>query len=375
VLNNQLYVTNTEEGTLSIVDTSTDTVSWTFSVENGVIYPIIVGTSIYVLNPKSKTFSILTTQLPKLVSFDTDVNDDSYGIGESINVFALFDRKIQEWSMMTIGLNNGPKVVLNTVKDTTLSGKYTIQKWEDKDKLTIASIVSSKIIDFTGREKTDYIIPVNKNLWDISNIVINTAKVVTLPPPTEENLCSAKLYRRCPIVPDPIHVIQYGDNILCEGFISGEVKKNPSISRAEVLEIAVNMMRKELSDDSKYTNTYTDISSEKNANLIPLIQTGLDYKFIYPNGGTFQPTKPVSRIEAYALLMKGICLSPQEWLVGEERKKSLYDMAFSTKLTNKTWKRFRPNKPITRNEVFLVASQLADWADTHGGCDKLECRK
>ena len=50
-------------------------------------------------------------------------------------------------------------------------------------------------------------------------------------------------------------------------------------------------------------------------------------------------------------------------------------MAFSTKLTNKTWKRFRPNKPITRNEVFLVASQLADWADTHGGCDKLECRK
>ena len=72
------------------------------------------------------------------------------------------------------------------------------------------------------------------------------------------------------------------------------------------------MMRKELSDDSKYTNTYTDISSEKNANLIPLIQTGLDYKFIYPNGGTFQPTKPVSRIEAYALLMKGICLSPQE---------------------------------------------------------------
>jgi YVTN family beta-propeller protein len=375
VLNNQLYITNTEDGTVSIIDTSSDTVSWTFSAENGVIHPIVVGTSVYVLNPKSKTFSIVTTQLPRLVSFDTDANDGAYGIGESINIFALFDRKIQQWSTMTIGLNNGPKVVLSTVKDTTLSGKYTIEKGQDKDKLTIESIVSSKIIDFTGREKIDYTIPVNKNIADVSNITIDTAKVVTLSSATstsETDMCKNS-YRVCPLAVDPNKITEYSKDMACEGFISWEVKYSKYISRAEVLEIGVNMLRKEKTPAKEYASTYTDIVlSAGNEHLVSVIQTWLENWFIFPNTGLFRPQKNISRIEAYALLMRGVCLDPAEWT---DKKKTIYDAAFEAKITTKKWNRFRPNKPVTRNEVFLLASQLADWADINGGCDKLQCRK
>jgi hypothetical protein len=70
--------------------------------------------------------------------------------------------------------------------------------------------------------------------------------------------------------------------------------------------------------------------------------------------------------------MRGVCLAPAE---GADKKKAIYDAAFQAKITTKKWNRFRPDRTINRNEVFLLASQIADWADKHGGCDKLQCRK
>lgn len=124
----------------------------------------------------------------------------------------------------------------------------------------------------------------------------------------------------------------------------------------------------------QYTNTYTDITEEGNSEAtLSIIQTGLDNDLIFPNNGAFEPTKKISRIEAYALLMRGVCMSPVE---GEEdMARAIHQKAMQEGITTKQWARFRPQSSITRNEVFIVASALADWADKNGGCDKLECRK
>lgn len=380
VLGTDLYINNFKDNTIIVLDTLKDEIKTTITIDWSPISSLAVGKKIYINSSTKNQIGVLYTEPPQLLGIVSQSADGTYGITQNIDISILFDQPLSTWSTMTVELNNNQTVALSTIKDKILSTNYTVKEWSNVADLSVKWITSAKITGKSWLEKTSYTIPTGKNLWDFKNIVIDTVKVLNptatqTPSVTEENTCKDKLYRRCPIVLDPIYMTQYGDNVLCEGFISGEVKKNPTISRWEVLEIAVNMMRKELSPDSEYANTYSDISSEKNADLIPLIQTALDEKLIYPNGGPFQPTKSVSRIETYALLMKGICLSPEEWLVGEEKKKAIYDLAFSTQLTTKKWNRFRPNRPVTRNEVFLLASQLADWADTNGGCDKLECRK
>lgn len=71
--------------------------------------------------------------------------------------------------------------------------------------------------------------------------------------------------------------------------------------------------------------------------------------------------------------MRGVCMSPVE---GEEdMARAIHQKAVQEGITMKQWAKFRPYSGITRNEVFIVASALADWADKNGGCDKLECRK
>ena len=71
--------------------------------------------------------------------------------------------------------------------------------------------------------------------------------------------------------------------------------------------------------------------------------------------------------------MRGVCMSPAE---GEEDlARAIHQTAVQENITTKQWAQFRPQSSITRNEVFIVASALADWADKNGGCDKLECRK
>lgn len=59
----------------------------------------------------------------------------------------------------------------------------------------------------------------------------------------------------------------------------------------------------------------------------------------------------------------------------DDMARAIHQKAIQENITTKQWARFRPYSGITRNEVFILASALADWADKNGGCDKLECRK
>lgn len=181
------------------------------------------------------------------------------------------------------------------------------------------------------------------------------------------------MYRICPLTKPLENTLQYRENMMCEGFINEEQSRSKRISRIDVLNIAVNMLHRPKSVATDYDNTYTDITTTGNSQeTVAVVQTGLDNNLIFPNNGAFEPTKKISRIEAYALLMRGVCLKPDE---GEDVVRAIHQKAFQNGITKKSWARFRANSAITRNEVFIVASQLADWADKNGGCDKLECRK
>lgn len=70
--------------------------------------------------------------------------------------------------------------------------------------------------------------------------------------------------------------------------------------------------------------------------------------------------------------MRGVCMKPDD---SQDMARAIHQKALQNRITTKQWARFRAHSTITRNEVFMVTSALADWADKNGGCDKLECRK
>ena len=100
-----------------------------------------------------------------------------------------------------------------------------------------------------------YTLPTGKNLGDSKNIVIKTSGITL----SSAGTCSP--YRLCPLSTTLQNISDYQTNLICEGFITkAQVQRNMRrISRLEVLQTAVNMLRTEKAPYAEYDNTYTDI--------------------------------------------------------------------------------------------------------------------
>jgi len=132
--------------------------------------------------------------------------------------------------------------------------------------------------------------------------------------------------------------------------------------------MAVSMLRVPLDEVREYRGGFQDITEP----MKPLMQVALDRGLII-NTPLFEPTKPITRIEAYTLLMKGVCLVPQP-LPNQNWTQAVYDIAHKNGITNITLSRFKPSQIITKKEAFVIVSKLADWADTTGGCRPQVCQ-
>jgi len=46
----------------------------------------------------------------------------------------------------------------------------------------------------------------------------------------------------------------------------------------------------------------------------------------------------------------------------------VHDIAYKNGITIKSWTDFRPQSPILRQELFIIATRLDVWNNTTGGC-------
>ena len=96
-----------------------------------------------------------------------------------------------------------------------------------------------------------------------------------------------------------------------------------------------------------------------------VIETNLKHEIITPKRSYFYPDAHATRAEAYAMIMASVCLYP----TGSSENswhENLHAVAKKELLTIREWENFRPNKPILRQEVFVLASRAADWAHRTG---------
>lgn len=122
----------------------------------------------------------IKVKAPVLTSFTSTTADGTYGAGTSINIRATYDENIAAGSTMTVGLDTGVNVVLNSVSGSTLSGTYTVGaegSGQNSADLNVSSIVSESVTDTLtpSTTRTNSTIPASpNNLWDTSTIVVNT---------------------------------------------------------------------------------------------------------------------------------------------------------------------------------------------------------
>lgn len=50
-------------------------------------------------------------------------------------------------------------------------------------------------------------------------------------------------------------------------------------------------------------------------------------------------------------------------------QQATHAVAYQYGITARPWKTFAPERPVLRQEIFVMVARAADWAEKTGGCD------
>jgi len=190
-IDNRLYVANNSGGSISAINMETDSVVDTVTAAAGPRAMTSRGNKLFVAcqNDQSIVFvdtETLSSRLPNLVSFSSSSANGTYTAGQTIALTATFSRAVEYGSTMTVSLNSGGSATLSTVSGATLSGTYTIERGETSPDLSITAITSASVGDIFNNDKTAYstssslaslnaeLLLIKRNLGDTKNIAITS---------------------------------------------------------------------------------------------------------------------------------------------------------------------------------------------------------
>ena len=134
----------------------------------------------------AKNNVIYDTTAPILTNLTSDKADiidpnNAYGVGEHINIQAIFNEPLVSGATMTVKLNNTAQrqVVLNQISGSMLSGEYVVNApsgglSDDATDLGVTQISSINVADAAGNVKSSENVPIGENLSDNKNIMIDT---------------------------------------------------------------------------------------------------------------------------------------------------------------------------------------------------------
>lgn len=194
-LEDEIFVSGGSNGrSLFAIDTNTGELSGSAAVLEHSAYSQIASgkifvssaadsntnTAIPVVDPRTMSY-----RLPELVYFSTDSSSGTLEAGDSIEISARFNRRLQSGSTMLVELNNGSQVMLGDVSGRTLSGTFIVTGHTDTPDLAVASIEEASVTDSTDTyTRTAYDLPssvgdfegensfITRNIGDGKNIRI-----------------------------------------------------------------------------------------------------------------------------------------------------------------------------------------------------------
>jgi len=116
-----LFVLNNQQNTISVIDTSTDTVVKTLTTGMSPSFAIADKGNLYILNTQSNSVNVFDIDVPTLTEINSDVPTNTYKEGDEIILTATFHKNIVTGSQMRVVLNNKAEILLDTVSGQKLS--------------------------------------------------------------------------------------------------------------------------------------------------------------------------------------------------------------------------------------------------------------
>lgn len=168
----------------------------------------------------------------------------------------------------------------------------------------------------------------------------------------------------------------------CEKFIVSRSNKSDyelsrTAPRKEVVAVALKMKRidgvsvpllSSVEAQKKLQSVYTDIGhgNESTPWVFSVVATALNQGLISRNRTIFEPDRDVTRAEAFAMIMKSVCMMPPDDTLQNNWQDVVYAIAKTHDITVKNIEDFSPNTPILRQELITIAGRATEWAERTG---------
>jgi hypothetical protein len=162
----------------------------TITLTNGAVYTFELTVADLAGNSTTETQTNITydTDSFTLNSFSSDTEDNIYGPDSTINLTATYSKDLISGEL-TVTLDTGATVTLDTIIDNTISGTYTVGatgSGENSTDLTVTAITAETVQDSLGTTPTSAVPATNINT--ASAIVVDTtAPTFTITSPTNNS--------------------------------------------------------------------------------------------------------------------------------------------------------------------------------------------
>jgi S-layer homology domain len=178
------------------------------------------------------------------------------------------------------------------------------------------------------------------------------------------------------------------DNVITKRDTESAYEYERNTYRKELLAIATNIHLKhpdaqekiKLSKLSGSLSSTLDTSSNYSYHFLDIgiagqpewvrdtVDKGIVFGLISNQNQYFRPDDAATRAESFAMLMKSVCMDPNQ-SIQKNWQQRVYEVALRNGITSRSWRDFRPDAPILRQELFLITARLDRWKDQTGGCD------
>lgn len=219
----------------------------------------------------------------------------------------------------------------------------------------------------------------------VNEILKNESQtLLSLDPVCRGTSTAGQWYRRCEVISNSAPISQMIENIRCEHFYFSRFAfsdLSAPVSRRNASVLALSMARNpakpiSITKQENFQNIKMDVKSPMFPWTQPIVESDIERNIVTTHRNIYEPARPVTRSEAFSLLMASVCMYPKS-APDTNWQKNIYDVAYQNGLTVQSWNQFAPNKNISVGELVILTTRVANWAERTGGCalKPVQCQK
>ena len=176
--------------------------------------------------------------------------------------------------------------------------------------------------------------------------------------------------------------IDFHDYLSCLGILSkadtcSDADCTLTAPRQELVGMATRIRNIPMKDNYVCQNIFSDVTGASVPGwTCQIAERAMESGLITTGREIFQPLQGATRAEAYATLMKSVCINISSEVVSNFPEDNTFDTwqkkvisaAMHRGLTSRNESTFDPNQPILMQELYVLSSRIIEWSQNNTTC-------